>query len=197
MENYDFLKLRISLTKDALSYEWLKLVQWYWRRWKCEKFTDRWMKDDRQSEKLTWAFNSGELKWKQTSMHMSTLESSELKKVINVFHLLYSRNVDTIYTNYMYLFRIGLWFLPPGLRSFSEQGPWSLLSLPIYNIIQKMINWQTYEKMKYFLTCLHFYDFAAILTHSSFCKQQDALFMTSCRYEDCNYMYIAEKINND
>ena len=62
------------------------------------------------------------------------------KKSLMYLHLLYSRNVDTIYTNYMYLFRIGLWFLPPGLRSFSEQGPWSLLSLPIYNTYSDRCN---------------------------------------------------------
>ena len=46
---------------------WLKLAQWFWRRrWKREKFTDRLTDrqttDDRWSEKLTWAFSSGELK---------------------------------------------------------------------------------------------------------------------------------------
>ena len=49
---------------------WLKLAQWLWRRkWKCEKFTDgrtnrqtdRLTTDERWSEKLTWAFSSGEL----------------------------------------------------------------------------------------------------------------------------------------
>ena len=49
----------------------LKLAQWFWRRrWKCVKFTDgrtdgrtdRQTTDDRWSEKLTWAFSSGELK---------------------------------------------------------------------------------------------------------------------------------------
>ena len=60
-------KLESPLPKDALCQVWLKLAQWFWiRRWKCEKFTDR--RTDRQttdkrwSEKLTWAFSSGELK---------------------------------------------------------------------------------------------------------------------------------------
>ena len=55
-------KTIISSPTDALCKVWLKLAQWFWRRrWNCEKFTERQM-DDRRSEKLTWAFNSGELK---------------------------------------------------------------------------------------------------------------------------------------
>ena len=57
--------LKPPSTKDALYQFWLKLAQQFWRRWKCEKFMDR--RTDRQMdkrwlEKLTWAFNSGELK---------------------------------------------------------------------------------------------------------------------------------------
>ena len=55
--------------KDVWCQVWLKLVQWLWRRrWKCENFTDRQTdrrtdgRRDRWSEKLTWAFSSGELK---------------------------------------------------------------------------------------------------------------------------------------
>ena len=68
-------KLESPTPKDALCQVWLKLAQWFWRRrWRCEKFTDRQtdrqmdgrtdgqMLDDRWSEKLTWAFSSGELK---------------------------------------------------------------------------------------------------------------------------------------
>ena len=68
-------KLESPSPKDALCQVWLKLAQWFWRRrWKCEKFTDgrtdrqterrtdRQTTDDRWSEKLTWAFSSGELK---------------------------------------------------------------------------------------------------------------------------------------
>ena len=60
-------KLESPLPKDALCQVWLKLAQWFWRRrWKCEKFTDRQTDrqttDNRWSEKLTWAFSSGELK---------------------------------------------------------------------------------------------------------------------------------------
>ena len=63
-------KLESHSPKDALCQVWLKLAQWFWRRrWKCEKFTgqtdgqtDRQTTDDRWSEKLTWAFSSGELK---------------------------------------------------------------------------------------------------------------------------------------
>ena len=47
----DFV-LESPLPKDALCQIWLKLAQWFLKRWKFE----RW------SEKLTWAFSSGELK---------------------------------------------------------------------------------------------------------------------------------------
>ena len=73
--NLHLKKLESPSPKDALCQVWLKLVQWFWRRrWKCEKFidgqtdrrtdrqTDRQKTDDRWSEKLTWAFSSGELK---------------------------------------------------------------------------------------------------------------------------------------
>ena len=61
-------KLESPSPKDALCQVWLKLAQWFWRRWKCEKFTDgrtdrrteRQTTDDRWSEKLTGAFSSGE-----------------------------------------------------------------------------------------------------------------------------------------
>ena len=68
-------KLQSPSPKDALCQVWLQLAQWFWRRrWKCEKFTDgrtdgqmdRQTTDNRGSEKLTWAFSSGELK--KTSM---------------------------------------------------------------------------------------------------------------------------------
>ena len=35
-------KLKSSSPSDTLCQVWLKLAQWFWRRWKCEKFTDRW-----------------------------------------------------------------------------------------------------------------------------------------------------------
>ena len=62
-------KLESPSPKDALCQVWLKSAHWFWRRrWKCEKFrdgqTDRQTMDDRWSEKLTWAFSSGELKTK-------------------------------------------------------------------------------------------------------------------------------------
>ena len=72
---FKMLKRLSPSPKDALCQVWLKLAQWFWRRrWKCEKFrdrrtdrqadgqTDRQTTDDRWSEKLTWAFSSGELK---------------------------------------------------------------------------------------------------------------------------------------
>ena len=57
--------------KDAPCQVWLKLAEWFWRRrWNCEKFTTTTTTttttDNGQikfwSEKLTWAFGSGELK---------------------------------------------------------------------------------------------------------------------------------------
>ena len=55
-------KLEFPSPKEAFCLVWLKLVDWFWRkRWKCEKYTDG-QSDDRRSEKITWAFSSGELK---------------------------------------------------------------------------------------------------------------------------------------
>jgi hypothetical protein len=50
--------------KDDLCQVWLKLVWWFWRRSrKCKSLqTDGQTVDNGQSEKLTWAFSSGELK---------------------------------------------------------------------------------------------------------------------------------------
>ena len=60
--DFYFSKLEFPLYKDALCQVWLKLAQWFLRRrWKCEKFTDRRTTDNRRSEKLTWAFSSGDL----------------------------------------------------------------------------------------------------------------------------------------
>ena len=77
-------KLIYPSPKDDLCQVWLKLARWFWRRrWKCEMFTDgqtdrrtdRQTETDRQtdrqtndrwSEKLTWAFSSGELKGKRS-----------------------------------------------------------------------------------------------------------------------------------
>ena len=72
-------KLEFPLPKDALCQVWLKLAQWFWRRrWKCEKFTTTTTTtttttDKFWSEKLTWAFGSGELKisdWVLMSQHI-------------------------------------------------------------------------------------------------------------------------------
>jgi hypothetical protein len=57
-----------SLHKDDLCQLWLKLTKRFWRRsWKCKCLTDRRQTArqttyKRRSEKLTWAFSSGELK---------------------------------------------------------------------------------------------------------------------------------------
>ena len=54
----NFIKLEFPSPKGALYQVWLKSAQWFWRRrWKCEKFTDRWTTDNRRSEKLKWAKN--------------------------------------------------------------------------------------------------------------------------------------------
>ena len=50
-------KLESPSPKKVLCQVWLNFAQWFWRRrWKCEKFTDRWTnsktdkgKDDRQA----------------------------------------------------------------------------------------------------------------------------------------------------
>ena len=41
-------KLEFPPPKDALCQVWLKLAQWFWRRWKSGKFTGRWT--DRQTD---------------------------------------------------------------------------------------------------------------------------------------------------
>jgi hypothetical protein len=57
-------KLESPPPKDGLCQVWLKLARWFWRRSrKCKSLqTDRRTTDNRWSEKLTWAFSSGELK---------------------------------------------------------------------------------------------------------------------------------------
>ena len=67
-------KLESPSHKDALCQIWLKLAQWFWRRWKCEKFTDRqtvgqkdrWRTkgDQKSSLELSAQGSSGELKTK-------------------------------------------------------------------------------------------------------------------------------------
>ena len=62
-------KLESPPPKDALCQVWLKLAQWFLRRsWTCEQFTDKQTDgqttDIRRSEKLSWAFSLGELKWR-------------------------------------------------------------------------------------------------------------------------------------
>jgi hypothetical protein len=61
-------KLKSPSLKDNLYQVWWKVVQWFWRRSrKCkslqtDRHTDRRTPDNGRSEKLTWAFSSGELK---------------------------------------------------------------------------------------------------------------------------------------
>ena len=38
--------LEFPSPKDAFCWVWLKLVQWFWKRWQCEKFTKRWTQTD-------------------------------------------------------------------------------------------------------------------------------------------------------
>ena len=54
-------KLESPPYKDVLFQVWLKLAQWFWRKWKCEKFTDRrtdeqtygWTTQNRPLKKIT------------------------------------------------------------------------------------------------------------------------------------------------
>ena len=60
--------------KDALCQVWLKLVWWFWRRrWKCEKFSTMTTDKTNWSEKLTWAFGSGELKRRNLEFNFEIL----------------------------------------------------------------------------------------------------------------------------
>ena len=69
-------KLESPQPKDALCQVLLKLVRWFWRRrWKCQKFSD-WQTngqtdDGLPSEKLTWAFSSGDLTPNRTLFYES------------------------------------------------------------------------------------------------------------------------------
>ena len=83
-------KLEFPLSKDALWQVWLKFAQRFWRRrWKCEKFTKT---DKFWSEKLTWAFGSGELKTKKKNY--LRVKISELK-VSLIFLLLLIRRTSS------------------------------------------------------------------------------------------------------
>ena len=54
----------ILITEDTLCQVWFKLAQWFSRRrWKCEKFTDRWTDDGQHViRKARLSFQLGELK---------------------------------------------------------------------------------------------------------------------------------------
>ena len=98
-------KLESPSPKDALCQVWLNLAQWFWRRrWKCEKFTDRrtdrQTTDDRWSEKLTWAFSSGELKTEEkNSFWLASLK--ELQLSIQSLLLIFSGATDSRTLDYM------------------------------------------------------------------------------------------------
>ena len=50
-------KLESPSTKDSLCQVWLKLAQWFWRRrWKCEKFTDKWTDEGQAIKKVHLSF---------------------------------------------------------------------------------------------------------------------------------------------
>jgi hypothetical protein len=63
--------LESSPRKDHMCQVWLTFGQWFWRRSrKCKSLQtdrqtdiqkDKWTPDNGRSEKLTWAFSSGEL----------------------------------------------------------------------------------------------------------------------------------------
>ena len=89
-------------SKDALCLDWLKLVQWFWsRRWKCEKFTTTMRTTDKLwSEKLTWAFGSGELK------SISDLEARRTYRQLHVYRVTVHANCTStwlICTLYLYI----------------------------------------------------------------------------------------------
>ena len=89
-------KLESSPLKDALCQVWLKSAQQFWRRWKCEKFTDRQtarqtdrqMTDKKWSEKLTWAFSTSELKkkWNSTKLQNCRAISNNLHFTFRFIH---------------------------------------------------------------------------------------------------------------
>ena len=81
-------------SKDALCQVWLKLAHWFWRRrWKFEKFTtmtttrqQQWWRqttDKFWSEKLTWAFCSGEQVSQKPKVNN---DGDKMKIVITVTH---------------------------------------------------------------------------------------------------------------
>jgi hypothetical protein len=64
------LKNLQSPPQDDLCQVWLKLAQWFYRRSrKCKGLQTDGQTDDGQSEKLIWAFGSGELKREEYDMH--------------------------------------------------------------------------------------------------------------------------------
>ena len=79
-------KLESPLPKDALCQVWLKLAQWFWRRrWKCEKLTTT-TTDKFWSEKLAWAFGSGELKSWSSVPHNNSLRPKSYSSAATTHH---------------------------------------------------------------------------------------------------------------
>ena len=83
-------KLESPPPKNALCPVWLILAQWIWRRSrKLEKFKDRLRDrqtatDGRRSEKLTWAFSSGDLK-RRCFSEISRIECFPSNRQISYF----------------------------------------------------------------------------------------------------------------
>ena len=77
-------KLESPSPRDILYQVWLQLAQWFWRRWKCEKFTDR-----RTDRKTT------DDRWSESSLEVSAQVS--YKRYVSKFRLRYGRILCVIY----------------------------------------------------------------------------------------------------
>ena len=90
------------------------------KRWKCEKFTERridgWMTDNRWSEKLNWAISSGELKNKREKQ----FKSSTLFDIYITVTILHNHFFESLI-----------------IDSFSKSTPQFLLTNPYYSAYNK------------------------------------------------------------
>ena len=102
-------KFEFPPPKDALCKVWLKLAQWFWRRsWKCEKFTDRQRIDSRRSEKLIWAFSSGELQ-RRCFSEISRTECFPSDRYISSFFIwnMYTKNSTLkVFYQFILIYRV-------------------------------------------------------------------------------------------
>jgi hypothetical protein len=111
-----FEQFRIPSPNDDLCQVWLKLAQWFWRRSrKCKSLQKDGRTDGRTtnkmwSEKLTWAFGSGELKMTKTNRRCYFAQKfPTVSKCLNKWkgvwlHVIYHSNRDLLYHLIGYLF---------------------------------------------------------------------------------------------